>query len=382
MEILKEVAEKVVEVCKRRGIIFPSVEIYGSVAGFFEYGPVGTLLKRKFENYWREYFIKQEENIVEIDGCLILPDFVWEASGHLKSFVDPLTQCKNCKTTHRADNLIEEKTGKFVEGLSVEEMTKIIREEDLKCPKCGGELGDVKLFNLLSKTGIGPLEVEQASLRPETAQNIFVDFKRVFNAARAKLPFGIAQVGRSFRNEISPRQFIVRLREFNQCEIEMFLDPDKLDYCPKFDEVADIKITIYTREAQKSGGKTIEITASEAVENGIVPNKWMGYFMAKEFLWFQSLGIPREALRFRCMLEAETPHYSKGNFDLEIKFDFGWKESVGNAFRSDFDLTRHMKYSGEDLSVMTEDGRKIICQVVEPSFGIERPIAGILLHCF
>jgi glycyl-tRNA synthetase len=382
MEISKETAEKVVEICKRRGIIFPTAEIYGGVGGFFEYGPIGVLLKRKFIDYWRDYFIKSEENIVEIEGCVVLPDSVWEASGHLKSFVDPLTQCKKCKAMRRADELIQEKTGKFVEGLSTEELTKIIREEKIKCPKCGGEFGDVKLFNLLLKTQIGPVEGESASLRPETAQNIFINFKRIFNTARGKLPFGIAQVGKSFRNEISPRQFIVRLREFTQCEIEMFLDPEKLNECPKFDEVANVKITIYTREAQKSGSEPFEITVKEAVEKGIVPNKWMAYFMAKEFLWFQTLGIPREALRFRHMLPEETPHYSKGNFDLEIKFDFGWKECVGNAYRSDYDLSQHMKHSGEDLTVVTKEGRKIIPHVIEPSFGVERPLLAILLYCF
>jgi glycyl-tRNA synthetase len=376
------ILEKIAEICKKRGIIFPTAEIYGGSAGFFEYGPIGVLIKRKFVDYWREYFVKSEENIVEIEGSLTLPDFVWEASGHLKSFVDPLTQCKKCKAMHRADDLIREKTGKFVEGLSAEELTKIIKEENLKCPKCGGSLGEVKIFNLLLKTEIGPVEGEKASLRPETAQNIFLNFKRVFNSVGGKLPFGIAQVGKSFRNEISPRQFLIRLREFNQCEIEMFLDPEKLNDCPKFDEFANTKIKIYTREAQKSGGEPIELTAKEAFEKGIVPNKWMAYFMAKEFLWLQSLGIPKEAMRFRHMLPEETPHYSKGNFDLEIKFDFGWKECIGNAYRSDYDLTQHMKHSKKDLSVITEDGRKIIPHVIEPSFGVERPLTGILFYSF
>lgn len=374
--------EKVVEVCKRRGIIFPTAEIYGGAAGFFEYGPVGLLLKRKFMEYWREFFVKSEENIFEIEGSTVLPEKVWEASGHLKSFVDPITQCKKCKTMYRADQLIEDSSGKFVEGLNPEELTKIIIKKKLKCPNCSGELDAVRLFNLLLKTDLSPIGGQTAFLRPETAQNIFTDFKRIFNTMRAKLPFGIAQVGRSFRNEISPRHFIVRVREFNQMEIEMFIDPEKANECPKFNDYADEKIVIFTREAQKKGGKPIETTVKEVFEKSIVPNKWMAYFLAKEFLWFQSLGIPKEALRFRHMLPGETPHYSKGNFDLEINFDFGWKESVGNALRSDYDLKQHAKYSGKDLSVTTEDGRKIVPFVVEPSFGVERPIAGILFHCF
>lgn len=374
--------EKVVEACKRRAIIFPTAEIYGGTSGFFEYGPIGALLKRKFENYWREHFIKSEDNIVEIEGCVVLPKVVWEASGHLEGFVDPLTQCKSCMSIHRADHLVQSATGKFVEGLSPEKLTEIIKEENLKCPSCKGELSEVRLFNMMLGTIIGPVEGQEAHLRPETAQNTFTNFRRVFKAMRAKLPFGIAQLGRSFRNEISPRHFVVRVREFGQLEIEMFLDPERLDECPKFDEVADTEITIYTREAQEKGKKPIRLTAREAFEKKIIPNKYMAYFLAKEFLFFQSLGIPKEALRFRHLKKEETPHYSKANFDLEIKFEFGWCESVGNAYRSDYDLKRHMQYSKQDLTVMTPDGRKVIPHVVEPSFGVERPIAGLLLHCF
>ncbi len=382
MQVSKELVQKVIEICKRRAIIFPTAEIYGGLAGFFDYGPVGLRIKRKLVNYWREFFVSREENIFEIEGSIVLPEKVLEASGHVKSFVDPITQCKKCKSLFRADHLIEDKTGKFVEGLSCEELTKIIKKEGIRCPNCKGELSEVRLFNLLLKTQIGPVEGKIAYLRPETAQTIFIDFKRVFRAMRGKLPFGIAQVGYSFRNEISPRRFLIRLRGFQQMEIEMFLDPEKLNDCPRFKEVENVKIRILTREAQKKGEKEIEITVKEAFEKGIVPNKWMLYFMAKEWLWLKSLGIPENAMRFRHMLPEETPHYSKGNFDLEIKFDFGWKECIGNAMRSDYDLSRHSEFSKEDLSVTTEDGRKVIPHVVEPSFGIERPFFAILLYNF
>lgn len=371
--------EKIVKICKRRGIIFPTAEIYGGFAGFFEYGPIGLAIKRKLIDYWREFFL--EDNILEIEGSLILPEKVFEASGHLKNFVDPVAQCKKCKSIHRADNLIQELIGKFVEGLSTKELTKIIREEKIKCPKCKGELEDVKLFNLLIKTEVGPVNGKTAYLRPETAQNIFINFKRILNTYRLKLPFGIAQIGKSFRNEISPRQFIVRLREFNQLEIEMFVDPKKLNECKNFEKFANTKIIIYTREAQRKNKKPIEITVKEALERKIIPNKWMAYFLAKEFVWFQSLGIPKKALRFRHMLPEETPHYSKGNFDLEIKFEFGWKESVGNALRSDYDLKQHSKFSKKELSII-QNGKKIVPWVIEPSFGVERPLAAILYHCF
>ncbi len=373
--------EDIQRICANRGIIFPTAEIYSTISGFYDYGPVGALLKRKFIEYWRDCFVKPEENIFEIDGCVVLPEKVFIASEHLKSFVDPVTQCKKCKSIHRADQLIEEKTGKLMEGKPVKELTETIRKNKIKCPRCGGELGGVRLFNLMLKTEISPVGGQTAYLRPETAQNIFTSFQRVFRSTRSKLPMGIAQVGRSFRNEISPRHFLVRIREFNQTEIEMFFDP-KHPECPKFNEMKDKKIIIFTRDAQKKGKKPINITAEQAVKKRIVPNELMAYFLVKEFEFYKSLGIPEDALRFRHMLPEETPHYSGGNFDLEIKFDFGWKETVGNAYRTDYDLKKHMKLSGKDLTVLTEDKRKVIPHVVEPSFGIERTIAGILLHTF
>ena len=373
--------EEIQRICLNRGIIFPTAEIYPTLSGFWDYGPVGTLLKKKLIDYWREFFIKSEDNIFEIDGSTILSEDVFKASGHIKSFVDPIAQCSKCKSIFRADQLIEEKTGKFVEGKPIQELSEIIKKEKIKCPKCGNPLAEVRLFNLMLKTEISPVGGQTGYLRPETAQNIFTSFPRVFRATRSKLPMGIAQIGHSFRNEISPRHFLVRIREFSQTEIEMFYDPNKPD-CTKFDKIKDRKVAIFIREAQKKGQKPVELTAEQAVKKKIVPNEWMAYFLAKELEFYKSLGIPEDCLRFRHMLPEETPHYSLGNFDLEIKFDFGWKETVGNALRTDHDLKKHMEFSKKDLTVLTDDNRKIIPHVVEPSFGIERTIAGILLHCF
>ena len=373
--------EDIQRLCLSRGIIYPTAEIYGGLSGCFDYGPIGVLIKRKLLNYWREFFIKDEENIVEIDGAVVLPEKVLIASGHVKSFVDPITQCEKCKSIYRADHLIEEKTGRFVEGKSPEELTMIIKESDLACPNCNGRLGDVKMFNLMFKTFVGPTGEQTAYLRPESSQNIFIGFERVFRASRAKLPFGIAQQGHAFRNEISARQFVVRLREFNQMEIEMFFDPED-EGCERFEEVKDEEIVLLTREAQLHGKDAIRIKVGEAVEKKILPNKWMGYFLAKEFRFFKSLGIKEEDMRFRHMLPEETPHYSGGNFDLEIKFDFGWKEVVGNAYRTDHDLKNHSKFSGEDLSVTLPSGKKIVPHVVEPSFGVERILYAIMLKSY
>ncbi|MBD3155842.1 MAG: glycine--tRNA ligase [Candidatus Aenigmarchaeota archaeon] len=374
MSTLKDVQT----VCLTRGIIFPTAEIYSGVSGFFDYGPIGTILKQKLIKSWREEFVKSHSNIFEIDGSTVLPEKVLEASGHLESFVDPIAQCKKCKSIHRADHLIEDKTGKFVEGKTPKELTKIIEKEKIKCPSCKGGLMDVRVFNLMLKTDISPTGGQTGYLRPETAQNIFTAFNRVYRTTRSKLPMGIAQVGHSFRNEISPRNFIVRLREFSQMEIEMFIDPREKS-CERFDEVKDIQINLVTQEAQQKKGKMIKITVGEAFEKGILPDPWIGYFLAKEFEFYKSLGIPEDALRFRHMLPEETPHYSEGNFDLEIKFDFGWKETVGNAYRTDHDLKSHMKHANVKLDVQTEKG-KVLPHVVEPSFGIERTVAGILLH--
>ncbi len=372
--------EKIISIAKRRGILFPSSEIYGGLSGFFDYGHIGLLLKRKIENLWREFFIKSEENIFEMETSLIMHENVWKASGHLDSFIDPLTQCKKCNSFYRADNLIEESAGEFVEGLDAEQLTKIIQKNKLKCSKCRGELGEVKVFNLMLSSNVGPVAGNTAYLRPETAQGIFVNFKNLLASTRATLPFGVAQIGNSYRNEISPRQWIIREREFRQMEIEYFFNPKKISV-PN-EELLKTRIPILTREEQKKKKpELIELTAKDSVKKEIVPNEIMAYFLAKEFLLYQQLGIPKGALRFRHMKPEETPHYSAGNFDMEINFDFGWKETVGNAYRKDHDLSTHMKHSGEDLSIV-DDGEKIIANVVEPSFGIDRTIYAMLLYCY
>jgi len=372
--------EPVMNIAKRRGFVFPSSEIYGGLSGFFDLGPVGLLLRRKIENSWREFFIKSQDNIFEIETSIIMHEKVWKASGHLDGFTDPLTQCRKCHSFYRADNIIEEKTGKFVESLNTEELTELIKKNKLKCPKCKGDLGEAKIFNLMLSSNIGPVTGNVAYLRPETAQGIFTNFKNILVSTRAALPFGVAQIGYSYRNEISPRQWIIRLRELRQMEIEYFFNPDKISVPDR--EVLKTKIPIVTREVQKKENfEAVKKEAGNLVKEKIIPNELIAYFIAKEFLWYQQLGIPSSALRFRHMQPEETPHYSKGNFDMEINFDFGWKEATGNAYRTDHDLSTHMKHSGTDFSVV-EDGKKIVPHVVEPSFGIDRAIYATLLFCY
>jgi glycyl-tRNA synthetase len=379
--------EKINDVAARRGIFYPTAEIYGGVAGFYDWGPVGTSLRRKIIETWRDFFVRSEDNVYEIDGSTILPYSVLKASGHVEHFTDPKVECKKCKKVFRADHLIEEATGRNVERLSLDEMTKIIQEEKIKCPKCGGDLSEVKPFRLMFGVGIGA-EGAEGFLRPETAQNMFTAFKRVFSTMRGSLPFGLAQIGRSYRNEISPRQGIFRLREFTQMEVEFFVDPRQLNNHPRFSEVKDVRIRILPRESQEKAkeqgdGEIVDVTAQEAINEGLVPNQCVAYYIAKETLFYTSLGIPRDKLRFRYMMPEETPHYSGGNLDLEVELSTGWREMMGNAYRQDYDLKSHAKASGEDLSVtLPGEEERIVPHVIEPSFGVERIAVCVFELCF
>jgi glycyl-tRNA synthetase len=379
--------EKIADVAARRGIFFPTAEIYGGTAGFYDWGPIGALLRQKVIETWRGFFVRFEDNVYEIDGSAILPYAVLKASGHVDHFTDPKVECKKCSRVFRADHLIEEATGRNVERVSIEEMTKIIEQEKIKCPKCGGDFSEVKPFHLMFSVGIGA-ESMPGFLRPETAQNIFTSFKRIYSTMRATLPFGLAQIGRSFRNEISPRQGIIRLREFTHMEVELFVDPKELNHHPRFNEVKDISLRILPREAQdetrgSDAGEVVQITAQEAIDKKIVPNQCMAYYLAREVLFYAALGIPSDKLRFRYMMPEETPHYSGGNLDVEIELSSGWREINGNAYRTDYDLTSHSKVSGQDLSVSPlGEGERVIPHVIEPSFGVERIAYCVLEHSF
>ncbi|MCX6775702.1 MAG: glycine--tRNA ligase [Candidatus Micrarchaeota archaeon] len=373
--------QKVMEIALKRSILIPSNELYSPVGGFYDYGPVGKALKRKIEDCWRDLFLRREGNF-EIETVYILPEAVLKASGHLSCFGDPVVGCSKCGKKFRADHLLEEKGNFTCGGMKPEQLTKEMKEKKIVCPECRGPLGDVGWFNLMFKTNIGPTEGTTGYIRPETAQGIFLDFQRVFRSHGSKLPMGIAQIGKSFRNEISPRQGLVRLREFSQMELEYFFNPSSPKH-PRFKEVENEKFIIYTREEQKKGSeKCIELTAKEAVERKLVPNEIMAYFMAREMQFYMKLRIPYDVLRFRHMLPEETPHYSGGNVDLEVKTSVGWVEVIGNAYRTDYDLKSHSQSSGKDLSVLLEDGSRVIPHVVEPSFGVDRTIMCMLEYCY
>ncbi|MBI5228626.1 glycine--tRNA ligase [Candidatus Micrarchaeota archaeon] len=381
-------AEKVINLCLRRGILFPTGEIYGSFAGFFDYGPVGVEMERNLEAAWWNHFVHSREDVVGIDGAIITHPTVWKASGHCDAFNDPLVECRKCKSRFRADQLIEDELKISVDGITLKQLDELIKEHKLVCPKCRSELSSSKVFNLMFKTHIGAVEDDSslAFLRPETAQLIFVDFKTAQFVSRKQLPFGIAQIGKSFRNEIAPRNFVFRSREFSQMELEFFIHPTKVNNCPFLNKhVLETKINVCTAEMQAKGGmgEVVEMSVKELVEKNIVKTKWHAYWIVESLNWFHSLGIHPENLRIREHLKEELSHYSSETWDVEYNYPWGWKELEGIANRGDFDLKQHAKFSGKDLSYFdAEKGERVTPIVIEPSWGLERTLFTLLLDAF
>jgi len=344
--------EKIVELAKRRGFFWPSYEIYGGVAGFYDLGPLGILLKNRIVEKWREWFVRKNQGfVVEIETPIIMPYKVLEASGHVEHFTDPIVECLRCGRKFRADQLVEECLNVKVEGMSVEELSKLIRDEGIKCPLCGGELSDVRLFNLLFTTTIGPYSQDIGFLRPEAAQGIFTAFKRVYEAFRERLPIGIAQIGRVARNEISPRQGIVRLREFTIMEVEFFFDSENPE-CPLLDRCKGRLRILRAEDRLKGSQEPIEVDVYEALRENIIKMPWTAYWMciARDFL--VDLGVPEHDMMFEEKLPYERAHYSAQTFDQLVRISrWGWLEVSGHAYRTDYDLSRHMRYSGQDLRV-------------------------------
>ena len=311
--------DKIVSLCKRRGFIFPSSEIYGGLGSCWDYGPMGVELKRNVKNAWWRTIVQERDDVVGIDTSIMMHPEVWKASGHVDSFTDPLVECKSCHLRWRADEI-----------------------ENQKCPQCGGDLTEPRMFNLMFRTFMGPLE-ETAStvyLRPETAQGIFVNFENVVTTSRKKLPLGIAQIGKSFRNEITPGNFIFRTREFEHMELEYFVKP--------------------------------------GTDDG-----WLDYWVKQRLDWYMSLGITKENLRLRQHGKDELAHYAKDCYDVEYLFPMGWSELEGIANRSDYDLTQHAKHSGKDLSYYDgQDGERYVPYVIEPSAGVDRSVLAFLVDSY
>ncbi len=334
--------EKVVSLCKRRGFIFPGSEIYGGLANTWDYGPYGVELKKNLKDLWWDTFVRGREDMVGLDASILMNPRVWEASGHVENFSDPMMDCKACKERFRGDKLIEEALGQVVDGKPNEEILKIIMDNEIKCPKCGAlEWTEPRAFNLMFKTQQGVTEdgARDIYMRPETAQGIFANFKSVLNTSRKKLPFGIGQIGKAFRNEITPGNFTFRTREFEQMEIEYFVREETWE--TSFDE--------WEKEC------------------------WSFYL---------GLGLDESKLRFRDHESDELSHYSKKTKDIEYEFPFGWGELMGLAYRTNFDLSRHQEFSGEKMTYFEEGEEPFVPHVIEPSFGVERTILVILLDAY
>lgn len=366
--------EDVMKLALERGFYFPSCEVYGDAqAGFWEYGPSGVGLKNKFLELWRRELIRRD-GMLEIDGSQIMSKSVFEASGHLGSFADPIIKCTNCKSTFRADRTISEISKiEIPESADLAQFDAAIKEHEIKCPKCKGDFENTKKFNMMFKVGIGP-EEEPAYLRPETCQSIFVDFPRLYKIMRGKLPLGIAQVGKSFRNEIAPRQSLLRLREFYQAEIEVFCNPAKLDEVEQFSEIANTTIRVQTEV------EPVVMTCKDAVDSKVIPNKFVAYYLGMLTEFYEKTGIDISKSRFRKLGDKEKAFYAEVAFDFEVETTIGWLELVACNYRSDYDLSSHAKKSKEKFEVMDDD-QKVLPHVFEISMGIDRSLYTILEHC-
>lgn len=343
LENSQKTMEKIVALCKGRGYVYPGSEIYGGLANSWDYGPLGVEFKNNIKKAWWKKFVQQSPYNVGLDSAILMNPQVWVASGHVGGFSDPLMDCKSCKTRHRADKLIEDQTDENPGGWSDEKMLQFIKEKGITCPDCGSkDFTDIRKFNLMFKTFQGVTEDAKSEmyLRPETAQGIFVNFQNVQRTTRRKLPFGVAQVGKSFRNEITPGNFIFRIREFEQMELEFFCKPGT------------------------------DLT-------------WFAYW--KDFCknWLLNLGLREENLRLRDHDAEELSHYSNATTDFEFLFPFGWGELWGIADRTDFDLTQHQEHSTKSMEYFDQEtGEKFIPYVIEPSLGADRVALAFLCDAY
>jgi len=366
--------EDVVNLALRRGLFYPASEIYQNApAGFYDFGPYGATIRRNIIEHWRKTFV-QHQGFLEIDGAITMPEDVFNASGHLDSFNDPMTQCAKCNTIHRADKLIEEQGHDVKEATPVDELTAALRKDAIHCPKCGGELLAVKQFNLMVKAEIGASQTVSCYLRPESCQSIFTSWHRIMNTMRVKLPQGISQVGRVYRNEISPRQTLIRQVEFMQMESEIFFDPKQIDEVEGWDEIASFEVCVL-----RQGNKDVEhISAEQLVRENIVSGKLVAHALARTQQLYERYGIPRDTLRFREVGDDERAFYAKEGWDLEVHTSLGWIELGPINYRTDYDLKRHMEESGQDLHYAYDDGTKIIPHVLEISLGVDRTFYAVL----
>jgi glycyl-tRNA synthetase len=370
---------RLTELATRRGFYFPTAGAYGGVAGFYTYGPQGAALKRNLESAWRERFVTREGHM-EVDGPTIMPEPVFEASGHLDGFDDTMIECSECETSHRADHLVEDETGiEDAESLGTERIGELVATHEIACPNCGALLVDapVSEFNLMFGTNIGPGSSAPGYLRPETAQAIFVEFGRLAEYARNQLPFGVGQIGKAYRNEISPRRGIVRVREFTQAELELFVSPETSE--PDLASVADVSLTLYPIDEQRSEGREyVEKTVSEAVEEGTIESPWIAYYLGIATEWYERIGVDTDRFRYRQHLPGERAHYAVDCWDAEAELGGNWIEVSGFSTRGNYDLSRHAERSGGSMTVFEpyDEPRTIERPAVDPDMSYLGPEFG------
>ncbi len=373
------VYDEIVNLAVRRSLFFPANEIYPNApAGFYDYGPYGATIKRKIIDLWRKELV-QKEGMMEIDGSIAMTEGVFKSSGHLDSFSDPMTQCKKCNLLHRADKLLTEKTKKeYKEAMPDKELTEAIQKYKIACTSCKGELLPIKRLNMMVKAEIGIATKAQCYLRPETCQTIFVDFPRLARTMRMKLPKGVAQCGTVFRNEISPRQSLLRQVEFQQMEAEVFFDPDKIDLAENFNEIAKYKISV-----MKVGAKKNELVSCEdLVKKKTVSGKLIAYYLARTQQLYEKYGFKIENMRFRELGDDERAFYAKEGWDFEVKTSVGWLELIANNYRTDYDLKRHGEGSQQDTTYLDETGKKFTPHVWEISIGVGRTMYAVLENSY
>jgi len=371
--------------CKSKGFVYQSSEIYGGMSGFWDFGPLGVELYNNIKSNWWKHFVQDKENMVGIEGSIISHPNIWKASGHLDNFGDLVLICSKCKERLRADHFIEAAIGKNVEGLSAENINKIIEEHNLVCPKCKNKFEELKDFNLLFKTHVGADESKKSTayLRGETAQGMFTNFKLITETTRQKLPFGIAQVGKCFRNEISPRDFMFRCREFTIAEFEFFIHPDETKCNILTKEHLNLKIMLLDAETQDKDKKELKETSIGDMLKKKKLDEWHAYWLSEQMMWFYKIGLKKEDLKVREHTKHELSHYSSATFDIDYAFPFGSKEIAGNANRGQYDLSQHIKESKEKLEVYDEETKsKVIPKVIEPTFGIDRTFLAIIVNSY
>ena len=346
--------EKISALARRRGFFWPSYEIYGGVSGFINWGPLGSVMKRKIEDKFRDIFIRRL-GLYEIETPIISPEIVFKASGHLQSFREPMVECSKCRRRFRADHLLQEFAklpSQETERMGLKEINEALEKHEIRCPDCGGPLTEPRYFLTMFKTTIGPYSDAVGYGRPEAAQGIFVEFRRLYEQVREKLPVGFAVIGHALRNEISPRQGPMRLREFTIIDLELFIDPDAAE-CPFLKQVENETLNLVLAEERIKGSeKPVKLTVREALDKGVIKMEWQAFFMALAKRFLIELGVPEEKQRFIEKLEWERAHYSVQGFDQEVYLErWGWVEVSGFNDRTDFDLKGHMRESGADMRV-------------------------------